>query len=344
MDDLRNFFSFPEFLKSDERVVPVFYATDRGAARSESRPIYNAARSAGGRLRLGRFDIRIPESHELGKVERPGILTLFLEDQKSHLVIRRAVEQSYEDFYRDVSTMVGLSPRREAFVFIHGYNVSFDDAIYRTAQIAWDLKFKGASILYSWPSLGLEEEYRSDYTNNEWTVPHLQWFLEDVVKRSGASVIHLIAHSMGNRALVYALKGMSNARVAVFNQIVLAAPDIDADTFLDIANSVSKHGQRTTLYASSEDVALKLSARFHVAGGTYRRAGDILPEPVVVDGIDTIDASGVDTSLLGHSYYGSNRSVLTDIYALITQNQSPSQRFGIRPAGIPPKQYWEFMK
>ena len=44
------------------------------------------------------------------------------------------------------------SRRKEAFVFIHGYNVAFDDAIYRTAQIAYDLSFDGPPILYSWPS------------------------------------------------------------------------------------------------------------------------------------------------------------------------------------------------
>jgi esterase/lipase superfamily enzyme len=39
-----------------------------------------------------------------------------------------------------------------AFVFIHGYNVSFDAAVKLTAQLSRDMRFPGAPILYSWAS------------------------------------------------------------------------------------------------------------------------------------------------------------------------------------------------
>ena len=38
-----------------------------------------------------------------------------------------------------------------AVVFVHGYNTAFDYAVYRTAQIAYDLKFDGVPFLFSWP-------------------------------------------------------------------------------------------------------------------------------------------------------------------------------------------------
>ncbi len=41
---------------------------------------------------------------------------------------------------------------------MHGYNTSFDNALYRTAQIAYDLDFDGATFLYSWPSGGARGE------------------------------------------------------------------------------------------------------------------------------------------------------------------------------------------
>jgi hypothetical protein len=46
-------------------------------------------------------------------------------------------------FYGLLAADVDRSRRHEAFVFIHGFNVAFDDAIYRTAQIAYDLGFDG---------------------------------------------------------------------------------------------------------------------------------------------------------------------------------------------------------
>jgi esterase/lipase superfamily enzyme len=38
---------------------------------------------------------------------------------------------------------------RQALVFVHGYNVGFEDALKRIAQIAFDLDFRGACLLFS---------------------------------------------------------------------------------------------------------------------------------------------------------------------------------------------------
>jgi hypothetical protein len=50
---------------------------------------------------------------------------------------------------------------------------------------------------------------------------------------------------------------------------------------------------------------------------------------VVLDGFDTIDASAVDTSLLGHSYFAGSRSVLSDLLQLLKDGMPPSERFGL---------------
>ena len=89
---------------------------------------------------------------------------------------------------------------QEALVFIHGYNVSFENAVKRTAQIAYDLQFPGAPVCYSWPSRGGLADYTRDENQAEWTVVHLHTFLQELVQQSGAKSVHLIAHSMGNRA------------------------------------------------------------------------------------------------------------------------------------------------
>ena len=63
---------------------------------------------------------------------------------------------------------------------------------------------------------------------------------------------------------------------------------------------------------------------------------------MIVPGIDTIDVSSLDTDFLGHSYYGDNRSVLTDIFNLLAKGDPPDKRFGLRQAGVAPKLYWRF--
>ena len=50
-------------------------------------------------------------------------------------------------FASELKALTGDAVRfpRQAFVFLHGYNVTFEAAAYRTAQIAYDLRFDGAT-------------------------------------------------------------------------------------------------------------------------------------------------------------------------------------------------------
>jgi esterase/lipase superfamily enzyme len=253
-------------------------------------------------------------------------------------MVLKCETQDRTAFFADVKTTVERSIGREAFVFVHGYNVSFEDAARRTAQIAYDLKFAGAAILFSWPSKAKFKTYVADETNVRWTVPQLRTFLEDLATQAGADTIHLIAHSMGNRALTDVLEQLAIAgtvKMPAFRQIVLAAPDIDADVFRKLVTVIKATGERMTLYSCAKDKALEASRRFH----GYPRAGDSI---IIVRGVDTIDASAVDTSLLGHSYFGNNRTVLTDIFALLNDGDPPEDRFGMTPRQLTGGTYYAF--
>jgi esterase/lipase superfamily enzyme len=95
-----------------------------------------------------------------------------------------------------------------------------------------------------------------------------------------------------------------------------------------------------TLYASSRDWALWASRNYH---GGYRRAGDSDGEVVIVPGVDTIDASAVETSLgVGHFYYAENRSVLSDMFYVLREGKPPDQRFGLMPMTRGGDKYWIF--
>jgi len=171
---------------------------------------------------------------------------------------------------------VQQSVGKSALVFVHGYNVSFVDAARRTAQMTYDLQFTGAPIFYSWPSAGKTQDYAVDETNVEWSGPHLTQFLVDVLSKTDASDVYLIAHSMGNRALANSVADVETGHPELrtkIREIILAAPDIDADTFKNeiapriiAAKSATTH---LTLYASSRDEALMASKVFH----GYARGG-----------------------------------------------------------------------
>ena len=236
----------------------------------------------------------------MGGMESPSLLRFeFRPDPEKHIVLWKTTSVEEEAFYEEeVSASVAQSERKDAFVFVHGYNVSFEDAARRTGQFAYDLKFVGAPIFYSWPSNGSFADYMKDENNIIWSTPHFEGILHALSQRIGAERIHIIAHSMGNRVVCEALRALSYdpSLQLKLTHLVLAAPDIDAETFAELAALLQRQSKHVTLYESSSDKALMASKKLH----GNPRAG----EPVlVIDGMDTIDASGVDTDFLGHSYW-----------------------------------------
>jgi esterase/lipase superfamily enzyme len=144
---------------------------------------------------------------------------------------------------------------------------------------------------------------------------------------------------MGNRLLTRAIeKILSSLPDVRLTEVMLTAPDIDTDVFLNqIAPAIVGAARRTTLYVSSDDEALRLSGQWR----PRPRAGDSSQQVVVAAGIDTVDVTAVSTGLVGHSYYGDNRSVLSDIFNVI-KGQTPAERFGLEPRQAPGGQYWVF--
>lgn len=311
--------------------LEVFYGTDRFATGSKvPEQYFSGERSGATSLHLGVCRVSIPPGHRRGEIEEPSIWRFeFQPDPNKHMVLLGRESLSQKAFYKRMQSTLQRSRKKEVMVFVHGFNVAFKDAALRTAQLAYDLRIDGAPVLYSWPSQASLAKYKIDETNAEWTIPHLESFLWDLSRQSGAGSIYLIAHSMGNRPLTRALERIA-ARLTTpgakppFSEILLTAPDIDAEVFADLARIFRKTGERVTLYASSNDRALIASKEVN----GYRRAGDSGDDIVVIPEVDTVDVSSVDTSLfgLGHSYYGDNCSVLSDIVLLLRGRQPPPQR------------------
>jgi esterase/lipase superfamily enzyme len=293
-------------------------------------------------LELGVCEVSIPPDHRVGHVESPSILRLeFREDPEKHVVLQRTVRLEADGFYASLKQTVDESPNQQALVFIHGYNVGFDSAVKRTAQIVYDLKFPGAAVCYSWPSNAGIADYTRDEANVGWTVTQLEAFLRERAARSGAKTIHLIAHSMGNRALLAAIERMSlRGDGPQFGQVILAAPDVDAGEFRTrYAPALANTARQVTLYASSNDRALVASTKVH----GYTRAGLSGENLMVTPGIETIDVSPIDTSLIGHSYYGDNPQLIRDLVAMIDQNLRAANREWLERDVLEEEEfYWSF--
>ncbi len=324
--------------QKDWDVVPVFYGTDRARTAHEHRIAYGSDR--GRKLELGRALVTIPKSHEVPNIERPWAIKVFnikiyeeTEDPKKHFTMQQVQALTEGQFLAFVKERLATSSRYKdhAIIFVHGYNTAFDSAIYRTAQMAYDLKFDGAPFLYSWPSGGSFESYTYDRESAGQSHPFMRDFFKLVMEKTGAKTVSIIAHSMGNQPVLQILRDLRYRKpegIAI-SEVILAAPDVDRDSFENIAKEIdglAKGG--LTLYAAGNDRALSVSRRFN---GGIPRAGDV-PEtgPLVLSGVDTIDvtAAGTEGLHLNHSSYAENNALLSDIGLLIqTGERPPHKRF-----------------
>jgi esterase/lipase superfamily enzyme len=216
--------------------------------------------------------------------------------------------------------------------------LTFDEAILRTAQLSHDLNFKGAAILYSWPANGHTLAYIADKEANEAAVVPMQRFFLELGTRLRVQKLHVIAHSMGNRALIHALTQLAERQpsAARFRNVVMAAPDVDRRVFSQLADRFLGTARSVTLYASSTDKALLLAKQLQLGP----RLGDADPL-FVLDRLHSIDASVVNTDLLNHSYFADTR-LLNDIQQIL-RFDAPLPRFSIERIGPLDPATWRFV-
>ncbi|WP_088651745.1 alpha/beta hydrolase [Marinibacterium profundimaris] len=312
--------------------IDVYYATDR-ALTGDSDParVYGGGR---GELDLGVAIVTVPMQHTPGMVESASIWRLeFRENPSRHVILQSVTRLEDAAFYDRLSSEFDADTS-EAFVFVHGYNVTFDQAAKRAAQMAYDMHYPAVPILYSWPSRGSTLAYVADSAVVRLSGRRLAEFLDTLAERSGAGTIHIVAHSMGNRALTDALeilalrRGVQEGDAPVFGQVLFAAPDVDAGLFARMVQTIRPIAQRLTLYASEQDWALVSSRKLH---GNAPRAGQGGEVTLVDANLDSIDMSELGEDMLAHSYFADQSSALADIVALFWRDAPPEKRCGLEP-------------
>ncbi len=333
--------------KDGYATVRVFYGTNRvPSGKSKPAQFYGKRR---GELDVGYVDVSIPETHKYGELEaesRFSIYTYLLGEEakkRRYVILQSVVPLDQEAYYAQLDSYIEDSPSNDVFVFIHGFNVTFEDAARRAAQLAYDLDFDGTPMMYSWPSKASAVAYTADEAVVRPSGRKLARLLDGIVHETGAERIHLVAHSMGNRALIEALQAyiLKNGRedsLHAFDQVVFTAPDVDREYFLETVDSVSSVAQRVTLYASRDDLALKASRLLHGATRAGLAGSAIISHPA----IDTIDVSGIDADILGHSYFAANEGAIYDLFRLFWQGNPPPERCSMSEKVSRGARFWLF--
>jgi esterase/lipase superfamily enzyme len=320
--------------------VEVLYATDRAASgQAAVQRFYSGEREADAAVHFGRCVVTLPLQRERGELNSPGLLDFWRGADPTRHIVLASIEPLQPAAFEQAALRQLGDASHEALLFVHGYNVSFHDAARRTAQLAHDLAWRGLRLCYSWPSKGEFLGYAADGDSAAWSAPHLAAVIRRLRALKPGLRLHLVAHSMGNRVLTQALQELQwkgDAPQESVQQVALAAPDIDRNVFEGLAAALRASARRVTLYASSNDRALWVSKLLHRGP----RAGDAGDAMQALDGVDTIDASRVDSSLVGlnHGYFAGKLSVLSDLALLLRADTPPGQRPGLQP--VPGARHW----
>jgi len=262
-------------------------------------------------LHFGICKISAPKNHAIGEIE-----------------IARDAGNSFNNYFK----VVGAQPLNEEdlikllknskntpLVFVHGFNVKYQEAVLRATQIAYDLKYQGPVVLFTWPAGAsnsffdnamVNKTYEKNRVNAEESKAAIISFFTKL--REEKIKINLLVHSMGHQVVLPALSeiGEKNRDKTFINELILNAPDFDSSQFKNIAKNVKATSDHITLYCSENDKAIKASEIINKGA----RLGTCVASP----DLDVVNVGQIDNSTigLGHGYY-SSRPILTDVFQVL---------------------------
>ncbi|WP_206456460.1 alpha/beta hydrolase, partial [Aurantimonas marina] len=272
--------------------VTIQVATTR--QRDPSNGSYSAGRSP--TLNFERFTVSVPRDHTITEIEWPKGAP---DPDQSFAVTERTILAKLE-FQAPSRRASGLAGKRDVVVFVHGYNYSFEEALFRLAQLAVDGRLTETPVLFAWPSAASVTGYVADKDAVTYSRDDLVRVLTDVANDPKVGKITLFGHSMGAWLTAEALRQLrltgQDAIIDRLNGVVLAAPDIDVDVFRRQMEVIGPLDPPMTLLVSKDDRALMASSR--IAGSRDRIGTRDVNDPQVqalagANNIQVIDISDV---------------------------------------------------
>ena len=298
------------------------------------------------RLHFGRAQVSMPylvsdlypEGRKRGVVDHAAGAPPEGRAQTERFVAITTISKTEErrSFAENLREAVGEN-NKSILLFIHGFNVDFDSAVVRAAQMAVDIGFNenappeesyyelGQPVLFSWPNGGVPFSYVDDRRLAKKSATHLNAFLTLLTEETGAASLNIVVHSMGNRVLVNAIADFArdhaqSADADVTIRIIHAAADVDQGVYDKAMDAVERTAFKAdyTVYASREDTALQASTRVNALTSLFHdrsgRLGEIGENGIYVrKSVTSIDATGFATDLFGHGYFSDAGNVINDI-------------------------------
>jgi esterase/lipase superfamily enzyme len=197
----------------------------------------------------------------------------------------------------------------DVLIYVHGFRQTFEEAVLDAARLSDGIKFRGQTMVFSWPSKAGLFDYGYDRESAMWSRDPFERVLQAIVADSNAGRVHIVAHSMGTMLALESLRQLharyGDAAADRIGAAVFASPDIDMDVFTSSINRIGPLARKITVIAATNDRALALAGR--IAGGTTR-VGAAEKAAIERLGVRVIDASG-GWGIVNHDLFLSNAEV-----------------------------------
>ena len=269
--------------------IPILVATTR-----ERVGTVEFAPAGRGDLAHMRYVVSVPNARRPGSVPLGGRRP----DPEEHFVTRSAQPlDGRAGFRQAVRQGMAEAPgrRREAVVFVHGFNTTLGDGVFRLAQMVHDLEIESVPVHFAWASAANPLGYVRDRDTALSARAQLIATLDDLAAAGAESVV-LVAHSMGAFLAMETMAWMAQAGghpgFDRLGGVILLAPDIDVTLFRAQAAAIGRLPQPFFVFTNAGDRMLRLSAR--VTGEQDRLGTLTSPEPVADVSVTLVDVSALE--------------------------------------------------
>ncbi len=313
----------------------ILIATTR---EKDDRPDTYFSGERSGELNYASAVVSVPPGHTSGKIEWPDTAP---GDPSKDFVVKSIGYLDGDAGFQAALRKEFASRKpehREVFLFIHGFNTRFPEALYRFAQVINDAKTPRVPVLFTWASRGAVTDYV--YDNNSATAARdgLEKTVRDIIA-AGASKVHILAHSMGNWLLMETIRQVRISQDPIgadrIGVIVLAAPDLDIDVFKAQLRRIGPRKTPLILLVSKDDKALRASSL--IAGGK-QRVGDYENEEELAElGVVVVDLTNLKgLSATNHAKFAEVSAVAPALQEALTKTgfDTKGENLGTQANGL----------
>lgn len=226
--------------------------------------------------------VSIPPTHTVGDAPT---FKAKPDPQKHFVIAKESPIATLPELAQKVSASLAGNPRRdrEVTVFVHGFYNTYQDSLFRIAQLQNDFGLPGTVVNFAWASAGSPLGYAHDRESALYSRDDLERTLRALAKSKSDRLL-LVGHSLGTFLITETLRQIEHKEpgwtARSIDALALISPDMPVDLFLRNLEPFDALPDSTVILTSTEDSALRLSSRINRSS---QRLGQLSSPDVLAD-------------------------------------------------------------